>query len=90
VASDFEEIGTFSRVWNKDPSQEITGVRGDVFGEGERSGDDVLIQKVDVVAIGVGRVVVEGQIAGEHGILNRGMLEPDRRIVKEDFKTLPE
>lgn len=63
VASNFEEIGTFARVGNQNPSQEITSMRGHVFGEGERRGDDVFVQKIDVVTIRVGRVVVEWQIA---------------------------
>jgi hypothetical protein len=71
VASDLKEIGTFSGVRNQNPSQEITGVRSDVFGEGQRRGDDVLVKEVDIVAVRVGWIVVERQIAREHGVLNK-------------------
>jgi hypothetical protein len=47
-------------------------VRGDVFGEGERGGHDIFVEKVDVVAFGVGRVVVEWKISSQHGILKLG------------------
>lgn len=40
-----------------------------VLGEGKRSGHDVFVEQVDVVAFGVGWVVVKRQIPGEHGIL---------------------
>jgi hypothetical protein len=44
-------------------------MRGDVFGECERSVDDVLVKEVDVVAFGVCGVVVEWQISGQHCVL---------------------
>lgn len=41
----------------------------DIFGEGERCRNDIFVQQVDVVAFRVGWIVIEGEIAGEHGIL---------------------
>lgn len=70
VASDFEEVGTFARIGNQDSSQEVTGVRGDIFGESEGRSDDVLVKEVDIVAVRVGWVIIERQIACEHGVLN--------------------
>jgi hypothetical protein len=71
VASDLKEIGTFSGIGNQNPSQEITGMRSDVFGEGQRRGDDVLVKEVDIVTVRVGWIIVEWQIACEHGVLKK-------------------
>ena len=44
-------------------------MRGDIFGEGQRSADDVFVEEVDVVAFGVRWVVIERKVACKHGIL---------------------
>lgn len=44
-------------------------MRSDIFGECKRRIDDILIQKVNIVALGVGRVVVKREISRKHGIL---------------------
>ena len=41
---------------------------GDIVGEGKRGGHNVLVQHIDIVAVRVRGVVVERQVAGEHGI----------------------
>jgi hypothetical protein len=69
VTSDFEQIGALARVGDEDPLQKVSCVRCDVFGESERGRDDVLVQEVDVVTLGICWVVVEGQVAGQHGVL---------------------
>ena len=69
VARNFKEIGPFSRIRNEDATQNIARVRRDVIGEGKRDGNDVLVQEVDVVALGIRRVIVERQEAREHSVL---------------------
>jgi hypothetical protein len=34
-------------------------MRGDVFGEGKRSRNNVLVEEVDVITLGIGWVVIE-------------------------------
>lgn len=63
VPSDFEQVGTFPRVGNQYPSQQVTGVGCNIFGECKGGADDVFVEKIDVVTIWVGRVVVEGKIS---------------------------
>jgi hypothetical protein len=65
----FEQVCTLSWVRDKYPFEQITSVRCDVFGERERRGHNVLVQKVYVVAFGIGWIVVEGEIACQHGVL---------------------
>jgi hypothetical protein len=71
MPGNFKEVSTFSRIWDQYPSEQIAGVRCDIFGECERSVDDVFVEQVDVVAFGVCGIVVKREIACQHGILQR-------------------
>jgi hypothetical protein len=59
VASHFEQVGAFSRVGNQNASQKVSSVWSYIFRECQGSCGDVFVQKVDVVAFGVCRIVVE-------------------------------
>lgn len=59
MPSNLEQIGALSRVWDQNSLQQIAGMWRDVVWEYKWCGDNVSIQEVDVVAFGVGRVVVE-------------------------------
>jgi hypothetical protein len=65
----FEQVCTFSWIWNEDPSEQVPGMRCYIFGESEGSGNNVFVQQVDVVAFWICWVVIEWQIASEHGVL---------------------
>jgi hypothetical protein len=66
---DLEQISSFARVGNKNTLEQVSCMRCNIFGEGERGRDDVFVEQVDVVALWIGWVVIEGEVAGEHGIL---------------------
>lgn len=69
VTRNLEQIGALPWVGDEDALEEISGMRCDVFGESEGRGDNVLVQEVDVVTLGVRWVVIEGQVASQHGVL---------------------
>jgi hypothetical protein len=69
MPGNFEEIGTFSRIGNEDSAEEVSSVRGDIFGEGEWCRNDIFIEEVDIVAFGVRWVIVEWKIPCKHCIL---------------------
>lgn len=69
MPGNLEKICTFSWVGDENPAEEVSGVWCDVFWEGEGSGNDVFVQKIDVVALGVCWVVIEREVTGKHGIL---------------------
>lgn len=75
VPGNLEEIGTFPGVGDKDSAEEVARMGGNVFGECERSVDDVLVQEVDVVALGVRRIIIEGKIACQHRVLSSCQLQ---------------
>ena len=64
------ETGSSGRIWDEHDAEEIAGLFGDVIGKGERGADNVLVQKIDVVAVWIGGVVVKRQVSGKHGIEN--------------------
>jgi hypothetical protein len=66
----FEQIGSLSGVRDQDAAQEISSVRGDIFGEDKRGADDVLVEEVNVVAFGVGWIIVKGKVTCEHRVLD--------------------
>lgn len=70
VPGNFEKVGALTGIGDEDALQKIASMRGDVFGEGERGRDDILVEEVNVVAFGVGRIVVKRQVSGQHGILH--------------------
>ena len=62
------QVRTAGGIGDEHDGQEIPGFIGDVVGEGKGSVDDVLVEQVDVVAVRVGRVVIEGEVASEHSV----------------------
>lgn len=50
-------------------SEEIAGHGGDIFGEGEGCRADVFIEKIDVVSLGIGWIIVKREIARQHRVL---------------------
>ena len=63
VSGNLEEVGSFSWVRDQDPTKQISSMRCDIVGEGQGSCRDVFVQQVDIVAFGVGRIIVEGKIS---------------------------
>ena len=47
-------------------------MRSDIFWEGKSCSRDVLIQLVDIISIGICRVVIKGQIPSQHSVLQPG------------------
>ena len=64
------ETGASGRIWDEHDTEEIAGLFGDVIGKGEWGADNVLVQKIDVVAVWIGRVIVKRQVSRQHGIEN--------------------
>ena len=62
------EAGAASRIRDEHHAEYVSGFCRDVLWEGERSVYDVFIEEVDVVAVGVGGVIVEREVASEHGV----------------------
>jgi hypothetical protein len=69
VSSHFEEVRPLTGVGDEDTTEEISSVWCDILGERQRSRHDILVEKVDIVAFGVGRIVIEGKVASEHRVL---------------------
>jgi hypothetical protein len=59
VAGYFEKVGSLPGVWDENPPEKISSMGGDIFGKGEGRVDNVLVQQVDIIALGVGRIVVK-------------------------------
>lgn len=53
MTGDFEEIGSVSRIRHQNLSQKIPSMWRDIFWEGEWRRNYVLVQKVDVIPLGV-------------------------------------
>jgi len=64
----FLEAGAASGVRDEHHAKYVSRLRRDVVWEGKRGVDDVLIEEIDVVTVRVGRIVVKGEIASEHGV----------------------
>lgn len=69
MPGNLEKVGSFTWVGNKDALQKVAGVRSDVFGEGEGCGDNILVEKVDVVTFGVGWIIVKRKVSSQHSVL---------------------
>ena len=62
------DISSVFGIGDEHERQEIPGLRRDVVGERQRGVDNILVQQVDVVSVGVGRVIVEGEVTGQHSV----------------------
>jgi hypothetical protein len=70
VRHDRHERRAVRGVWDEHHREQVPRVRGDVVWERERRVHDVFVQQVYVVPIGIGGVVVEGEIPREHRVQN--------------------
>lgn len=68
VAHDGVKVSTTGWIWDQHQSQQIPGLGGDEVGEGQGRVDNVSVQEVDVVSVGIGWVIVEWEISSQHGI----------------------
>jgi hypothetical protein len=59
VSCNFEEVRALSRVRNKYAAEKVSGVGCDIFGECEWCRNYVFIKEVDIIAFGIGWVIVE-------------------------------
>jgi len=69
VTGDLEEICSFPWIWDQNTTKKVASMRSDIFGECERSRDNVLVEQVDVVSFRVGRIIIERKITSQHGVL---------------------
>jgi hypothetical protein len=69
MASHLKKVCPLSRTGNQDSAQQVSGVRCNIFGKGERSGNYILIKQVNVVSFRVRGVIIKWQVARQHGIL---------------------
>jgi hypothetical protein len=60
VSSNLKQVCALSRVRDEYTLEQVAGVWRDVFGECEWGGYNIFIQKIDVIAFGIGRIIVEG------------------------------
>lgn len=68
VSSNVLDRAAVGWVGDEHLEEELSRLGGDPVGEGEGGVDDVLVEEVDIVAFRVGRIVVVGEVAGEHGV----------------------
>jgi hypothetical protein len=68
VSHHTSKIDTLRWVRNQHLGQQVSRLCSDVLGERQGRCQDVLVEQVDVVTFGIGRVVVEWEVAGKHGI----------------------
>lgn len=68
VTRDVFKGAPLRRIGHEHLEQEVPRLSRNPFRERERGVDDVLVQQVDVVAVGVRRIVVKGQVSGQHGV----------------------
>lgn len=79
VARYLKQICTLPWVGYEYAFEKVSCVWCNIFGEREWCGYDVLVQKIDVVALGIRWVVVERKVAGQHGILYELDIEHEQR-----------
>ena len=68
VVHDSLDISSIFGIRDEHKRQEIPGLGGNVIGEGQWGVDNIFVQQVNVVSVGVGRVVVEGEVTGQHSV----------------------
>ena len=71
VPSDLEEVRSLPWIRDQYTPQKVARVRCNIFWEGQWSRDNVFIQKIDIVALRIGRIIVKGKVTGKHGILHK-------------------
>ncbi len=76
MAGNLEQICPLSWIRHQDATQKVTSMRRDIFGKGQWRGCDVFVEEIDVVTLGVGWIIVERQVACQHGILAHRQLHP--------------
>jgi hypothetical protein len=68
VLHDTLEAASAGGVRDEHHAEEVAGLSGDVLWKGKWGVDDILVEEVDVVTVGVGRVIVEWKIPRQHGV----------------------
>src|SRR6266481_4245505 len=68
MAHDVRQARVSFQVRHKHHGKEVACIQTDIVGEGEGHVDYGLVEELDIVAIGVGRVIIKREIASEHGI----------------------
>lgn len=68
MAHDSLNVSSVFRIRDEHKREEIPGLSGDVVGERQWGVDDIFVQEVNVVSVRVGRVVVEGEVTGQHSV----------------------
>ena len=65
MAHDVRQARVSFQVRHKHHGKEVACIQTDIVGEGEGHVDYGLVEELDIVAIGVGRVIIKREIAGE-------------------------
>jgi len=74
VSGNLKQVGPFPRIGYQYSPEKVTSVWSYIFREGQGCRHYILVEKVDIVAFRVRRIVVKGQITRKHGILKLGLL----------------
>jgi hypothetical protein len=69
VSGHLKQISPFPRIGHQYSPEKVAGVRSHIFREGQRRRHYILVEKVNIIAFRVRRVVIKGQIPRKHGIL---------------------
>jgi hypothetical protein len=89
MSSNLEQVRAFPRVGYKNSAEKVSRMWRHIFGEGKWSVDNILVQKIDVIAFRVGWVVVEWQIASEHSILNANVSHMAKPSTEHERSVIP-
>ena len=65
----FKQVRSLSWVGHQYTPQEIARMGRHIFGERQRSRDNVLVQEINVITIRVGGVIVKGEVSRKHRVL---------------------
>ena len=68
VVHDSLDTSSVFGVGDEHEREEIPGLGGYIVRERQWGVDDIFVQQVNVVSVGVGRVIIEGEVAGKHGV----------------------
>jgi hypothetical protein len=64
----FIEASAASGIGYEHHAEDVSRFGRDVLWEGKRGVDDVFVEQINVIAVRVGGVVIEGEVASEHGV----------------------
>jgi hypothetical protein len=69
MSCNFEKICSFPWIWDQYSTKEISCVRGYIFGKCKRGGDDIFIEKINVVALRISWIIIEWEVTCKHSVL---------------------